>query len=102
MVVNPPSSGANTLAAYKAAAAGTSGSTAPPGVEGGLILPVGAAIASGSAGAGSSSGGSSSAASTSAAAATTSAIQASAGNVLVGNMKWAVVSAALLAWLLRV
>ena len=54
-----------TLAAYKAAAANSGSSTTPPGVEGGLILPVGAAVAgssssgSGSNGSGSSGGGSS-------------------------------------------
>jgi hypothetical protein len=78
------SSGGDTLAAYKDAAANTGASNAPSGVEGGLLLPVGAALASGS------SSGSAAASST----------PSSAANGLADNVKWAVGSAALLAWLL--
>jgi len=65
MVVNQASSGANTLAAYKSAAQGTSGSNAPSSPQGGTVIAInklsqGSSSASGSASASMSAAASSS------------------------------------------
>jgi len=96
MVINPPSSGANTLAAYKSAAQSATLGTSPASVQGGIIGPVGKAVTSSSASAASSAA-ASSAGSSSAAASPSSTGSAAFSK----EVKWAMVLAVSLLWVLH-
>jgi len=79
-VINPPSSGARTLASYKSAAASESSNQSPPAVRGGVVGTTGGSSAKSSSSASGSSSSGSSATSASSSPSTTPSTKSSAGS----------------------